>query len=86
MSSASTRRLRRRKPSKRSTPDSGNNLLQNQRNARGKNGFKLRFLDHQFRIAAYVVTWVIQLGYLTWLGLRWQAQKRDAARLTRSPR
>jgi len=43
-------------------------------------------LDHQFRIAAYVVTWVIQLGYLTWLGLRWQAQKRDAARLTRSPR
>jgi hypothetical protein len=43
-------------------------------------------LDHQFRIAAYVVTWVIQLGYLAWLGLRWQAQKRDAARLTRGPR
>jgi hypothetical protein len=40
-------------------------------------------LDHQFRIAAYAVTWVIQLGYLAWLGLRWQAQKRDAARLSR---
>jgi hypothetical protein len=42
-------------------------------------------LDHQFRIAAYVVTWVIQLGYLTWLGVRWQAQKRDAARLSVTP-
>jgi len=36
-------------------------------------------LDHQFRIAAYVVT----LGHPTGLShlarLRWQAQKRDAA-------
>ncbi len=37
-------------------------------------------LDHQFLIAAYVVTWTIQLGYLAWLGLRWRAQKRAAAR------
>jgi hypothetical protein len=37
-------------------------------------------LDHQFRVAAYVVTWVIQLGYLTWLGIKWQSQKRDAER------
>jgi len=43
-------------------------------------------LDHQFRIAAYVVTWVIQLGYLAWLGLRWHAQKRDVARLSQKPR
>jgi hypothetical protein len=43
-------------------------------------------LDHQFRIAAYVVTWVIQLGYLAFLGLRWQAQKRDAGRLGQKPR
>jgi hypothetical protein len=42
-------------------------------------------LDHQFTVAAYVVTWVIQLGYLAFLGLKWRAQKRDAAR-TRSPR
>jgi hypothetical protein len=37
-------------------------------------------LDHQFMVAAYVVTWVIQLGYLSWLGLKWKAQKRAARR------
>ena len=37
-------------------------------------------LDHQFRVAAYAVTWAIQLGYVAWLGLKWRAQKRDAAR------
>ena len=37
-------------------------------------------IDHEFVIAAYVVTWVIQLSYLAWLGLKWRAQKRDAAR------
>ena len=26
-------------------------------------------LDHQFVVAAYSVTWIIQLGYLAWLGL-----------------
>ena len=43
-------------------------------------------LDHQFLVAAYTVTWVIQLGYLTWLGLRWRAQKRETARAGRTPR
>jgi hypothetical protein len=43
-------------------------------------------LDHQFTVAAYVVTWVIQLGYLAFLGLRWRAQKRDAARTSSKPR
>jgi hypothetical protein len=38
-------------------------------------------LDHQFRVAAYVVTWVIQFGYVAWLTLKWRAQKREAARL-----
>jgi hypothetical protein len=33
-------------------------------------------LDHQYRVAAYIITWAIQLGYLAWLGLRWRAQKR----------
>jgi len=33
-------------------------------------------LDHQFRVAAYVATWVIQLGYLAWLGLKWRSLKR----------
>jgi hypothetical protein len=34
-------------------------------------------LDHQFRIAAYVITWTIQLGYLAWLGYKWRALKRN---------
>ncbi len=33
-------------------------------------------LDHQFTVAAYVVTWVIQLGYLAYVGLKWRAEKR----------
>jgi hypothetical protein len=43
-------------------------------------------LDHQFTVAAYAVTWAIQLGYLAWLGLRWRAQKRANARSIRTPR
>lgn len=37
-------------------------------------------LDHRFRVAAYAVVWTIQLGYLAWLGWRWRALKRKAAR------
>jgi hypothetical protein len=37
-------------------------------------------LDHLFRMAAYAITWAIQLGYLVWLGFKWQAQKQSAAR------
>ena len=33
-------------------------------------------LDHQFLVAAYCVTWAIQLGYGAWLFLKWRAQKR----------
>ena len=43
-------------------------------------------LDHQFVVAAYVITWAIQLGYLAWLGLKWQNQKRDVTRSSRNPR
>jgi threonine/homoserine/homoserine lactone efflux protein len=43
-------------------------------------------LDHQFVVAAYSVTWIIQLGYLAWLGLKWRAQKREAARSIRNSR
>jgi threonine/homoserine/homoserine lactone efflux protein len=43
-------------------------------------------LDHRFVIAAYTVTWVLQLGYLVWLGLKWRAEKRNAERRTHSPR
>jgi hypothetical protein len=33
-------------------------------------------LDHQFTVAAYVATWVIQLGYLAFIGVKWRAEKR----------
>jgi hypothetical protein len=37
-------------------------------------------LDHQFVVAAYAVTWAIQLSYLVWLAFKWRAEKRNAAR------
>jgi threonine/homoserine/homoserine lactone efflux protein len=37
-------------------------------------------LDHQFVTAAYILTWVIQLGYLAWLGWKWRTEKRNAER------
>lgn len=43
-------------------------------------------IDHEFVVAAYIVTWVVQLSYLAFLGLKWRAQKRDAERLDRSRR
>lgn len=43
-------------------------------------------LDHEFRVAAYIVTWAIQLGYLAWLAAKWQSQKRNAARLSQKSR
>jgi threonine/homoserine/homoserine lactone efflux protein len=41
---------------------------------------------HQFLIAAYSVTWIIQLGYLVWLGYKWRAQKRAATGSNRTSR
>ncbi len=43
-------------------------------------------LDHQFVVAAYTVTWVIQLGYLAWLGMKWRSEKRSSERKSRQPR
>jgi len=40
-------------------------------------------LDHQFVVAAYTVTWVIQLAYLAFLAFKWRRQKRIAARNSR---
>lgn len=37
-------------------------------------------LDHRFRQAAYAITWAIQLGYVAWLGLKWQARKQVGTR------
>lgn len=35
-------------------------------------------LNHQFLVAAYTLTWVLQLGYLAWLGIKWRTEKRNA--------
>jgi len=43
-------------------------------------------LDHQFVAAAYIVTWVIQLGYLAWLTWKWRSEKRNAERRARETR
>ena len=37
-------------------------------------------LDHLYRRAAYAIVWAVQLGYLAWLGVKWQSQKRKSAR------
>jgi threonine/homoserine/homoserine lactone efflux protein len=37
-------------------------------------------IDHEFVVAAYIVTWTIQLGYLVWLGFKWRSEKRNAER------
>jgi hypothetical protein len=42
-------------------------------------------LDHQFRVAAYVITWAVQLVYLLRLALKWRVQKREAARAGQKP-
>lgn len=41
---------------------------------------RLALLGHIFRVAAYVITWAIQLGYVAWLGLKWQAQARNVSK------
>jgi hypothetical protein len=37
-------------------------------------------LDHEFLIAAYIITWVIQLSYLAFLAYRWRSESKSAAR------
>ena len=43
-------------------------------------------LDHQFVVAAYTITWIMQLGYLAYLGLKWRSEKRNAERKSRQAR
>lgn len=43
-------------------------------------------LDHQFMVAAYVVTWVIQLVYLGFLALKWRSEKRTGESTARRSR
>lgn len=32
-------------------------------------------IDHAYRMAAYTVTWAIQLGYLAYMGMKWAGQE-----------
>ncbi|HEY3706517.1 MAG TPA: hypothetical protein VGL22_15755 [Terracidiphilus sp.] len=43
-------------------------------------------LNHEFTVAAYTVTWVIQLAYLGFLAIKWRAEKRSAGARNRSRR
>lgn len=43
-------------------------------------------LDHQFVVAAYAITWALQLGYVLWLALKWRAQKRRSRTLAKISR
>lgn len=43
-------------------------------------------IDHQFVVAAYVITWVLQLGFLAYIALKWRAEKRNAAQRNRPHR
>jgi hypothetical protein len=37
-------------------------------------------IDHHFVVAAYTITWVLQLGYLAWVGVKWRTETRNAER------
>jgi hypothetical protein len=43
-------------------------------------------LNHEFTVAAYTVTWVIQLAYLVILAIKWRAEKRNAQARSRRAR
>lgn len=30
-------------------------------------------IDHAYRVAAYLITWAIQLGYLAWIAAKWRS-------------
>jgi len=38
-------------------------------------------LNHAFTMAAYAITWAIQLGYLARLGLKWQSTAAGSGRV-----
>lgn len=35
-------------------------------------------INHQFVAAAYVLTWVIQLGYVAYVVVKWRREKQKA--------
>ena len=43
-------------------------------------------IDHQFVVAAYIITWSLNLGYVAWLLMKWRSQKRNAQRLGQNSR
>jgi hypothetical protein len=43
-------------------------------------------LNHEFTVAAYTVTWVIQLAYLAFLAIKWRSEKRSSEARNRGRR
>ena len=37
-------------------------------------------MGHKYLVAAYCCTWVIQLGYLSWVATKWYGQKGKLSR------
>jgi hypothetical protein len=35
-------------------------------------------MEHRHLIAAYICTWIIQLGYVAWMLMKWQRQGRKS--------
>jgi hypothetical protein len=42
-------------------------------------------MAHQHLVLAYIVTWVIQLGYLCWIGAKWAAVRKEERRIPAYP-
>lgn len=38
---------------------------------------RVAVLNHQYTVAAYIITWALQLGYVAWLALKWRAEKKQ---------
>jgi hypothetical protein len=34
-------------------------------------------MGHPYLVAAFCCTWAIQLGYLLWMAVKWQGQRRN---------
>ena len=39
-------------------------------------GDEAAVLNHRFVVAAYAITWTVQLSYLSWLAAKWSGQRR----------
>lgn len=35
-------------------------------------------MGHSYMVAAFCITWAVQLGYVLWMLVKWQRQKRNS--------